>query len=102
MEVKGLLSDLHTASKTLRQDVASAREMIKELDAAKERFVEQSIEDEVLRQMNMLNEEIKREMAEAVTKVNAEFQKLSDLLMGRTDGKIPLDDLVKKALQHGL
>lgn len=93
VEVKQLLSDLHSVRKSLRDDIRDARLVIKDLESAVDQVTQVAISEEVERQMARLGRSVDEQMVKSVAKVTKEFDELSDILMGRISGQ-PLVDAV--------
>lgn len=84
-----LLRDVNTASKDLRRTIREAKEVI----AAD---VNAQINAAMTEQLGQLSEATRVAMRNSVAKVEAEFDKLANLFLGK-DKDDPLEDLIRKA-----
>lgn len=79
-DARGTLKDLRHEIKTARELIASTREFVTRLV---QEDVKARLEAEVTTQVALLGKTTDEAMRKSVEKVNAEFDHLADLLMGR-------------------
>lgn len=86
VEVKSLLSDLHTERKTLRADLKEAREMLVKLRDA----IPEIVNEEILRvlevQLPMMTEAVQDKVNTQTEKIVKEFERLTVLIYNSPDG----------------
>lgn len=80
MEVKTLISDLHTLRKTLRADLKEARDVIKELEDTTTAVIQQEVSDRLTAVLNPLEDKINESLDLKVKAVIKEFERVVDIV----------------------
>lgn len=102
-----VLTELHGTIKDARQVIKGVKQNVADLlflsaNLAK-REVEGEVKDLVEKAVSSvlaeLGEATAKEMEKSVAKVNAEFDKLANLLLGKDDGKVPLEALIRQRIR---
>lgn len=102
VEVKQLISDVHTIRKGLRSDITEARQVIKDLKDAVVILAEEHIDKTVAGLIDDMGINVAEQMEISVKKIERDFTELSDILMGREEGHTPLKDLVLEMNRRGI